>query len=90
MPRSRASNLHRRHWSSGLGDCPRAGLAWQRGSDENANGLLRRYFPKSTDLSVHGFEDLERVGAELDARPRNTLGRGTPADRFAGAALGGT
>jgi len=47
---------------------------WQRGSNENTNGLLRQYFAKSSDLSVHSGEDLERVAAELNDRPRKRLG----------------
>jgi IS30 family transposase len=52
---------------------------WQRGSNENTNGLLRQYFPKSTNLAVHDREHLEAVAAELNARPRKTLGWKTPA-----------
>ena len=56
-----------------------AASPWQRGTNENTNGLLRDYFPKSTDLFEHNAERLAEVADELNNRPRRILGWATPA-----------
>jgi hypothetical protein len=62
---------------------------WQRATNENTNGLLRQYFPKGTDLSIHSAEDLDWVAAELNDRPRKRLRFRKPVEQIADLLLAG-
>jgi len=55
---------------------------WQRGSNENTNGLLRQYLPRQTDLSIYSQAQLDKIALRLNQRPRETLGFRTPADKL--------
>ena len=59
--------------------------SWEKGGVENFNGLVRQYFPKGTDLSIHSQDDLDQAAYSLNTRPRQTLGGMTPSDKLAEA-----
>jgi transposase, IS30 family len=75
------------HFAEGVFFAPPV-TPWLRGTNENANGLLRRYFPKGTNLRLHTPEDLRTAEARLNTRPRKILGWRTPIDVFTAAMTG--
>jgi hypothetical protein len=82
---ARATGLRSARWSTGPAGSPSWCTCPARSTNENTNGLLRQYFPKGSDLRVHGPEALAAVAAELNDRPRKALGWTTPAARLAAA-----
>lgn len=75
-----AVRLDRSRWDGRYFADP--GSSWQRGSNENTNGLLRQYFPKVSDLTPHSIDELRAVTNELNSRPLKSLNWDTPAERM--------